>query len=147
MGFFKKREEKIQEFIESNINQYLEAENVKNFDKYVNDFLNLDKYKYSKTLFYNFGNYDLTPYSNESENGNFVFDIFMVFRNDAPENLRKEMLGTADAFYSLLHDDTGFNFGGAVDQINDVAVSFYNAADGDINLKIAAFTFSTGSEF
>lgn len=146
MGFFLNRETAIRNYIETNIGEYLEEELAKPFDAFINDFLDLDKYKHPKCLFYNFGNYDLSPNSNESESGNFVFDIFLVFRQDTPEALHQEMVQTVDAFYNMIRGDIGFNLGGAVDIINNISVDFYNAGEGNPNLKIAAITFNTTTE-
>lgn len=145
MFVFEEIEQKIRRYIEANLPVYLERENLDDMDNYVNDFLDFDKYKSKKTLFYNFGSYYITPYTNENERGQFSFDIFLAFRGNTAENLRADMLEYSSLFYEMFKN-SGFNFGGAVDLQMNTELYFYNAAEGNTNLKVAAFTFMTATE-
>lgn len=143
MGLFKERENAVINYIKDNLPNFLGDK--PDFDRYVNDYLNPDGYKDDKIFFFNFGSYDLEPFQTGADSGRFMFDVFMLFRNEEPEELHEQMLDYADAFYEMFKA-SNFNFGGAVDMGLEVNVNFYNAAQGNNNLKICVMTFTTASE-
>lgn len=138
---FREREQGIIQFVKDNFPTYSETD----FDAYINDFLDLERYQYNTELFFNFGSYFITPLTNESGAGSFSFDVFMVFRGDTPENLMEKMTDFADAFY-LMFKENGFNFGGVIDGTMETEVYFFNGAEGNTNTKICQMTFTTTSE-
>lgn len=138
---FKEREEGIINFVKEIFPNYSETD----FEAYVNDFIDLDKYKYDTMLFFNFGSYAITPLTNESGAGSFSFDIYMVFRNDESEVLKDRMTEFADAFFQMFKEN-GFNFGGVIDGTMETEIYFFNAAEGNPNTKICQMTFTTTSE-
>lgn len=142
---FREREEQITQFIQGTLPTYLEAEGLSDFNRYVNDFIDLDKYKDKTVFFYNFGSYDIVPLTNESGAGSFSFDVYMVFRGEAPETLHNKMLNYADVFYKMF-TESGFNFGGCVDGTMEIECYFYNAAEGFPGNKVCLMTFTTTSE-
>lgn len=145
MGVFSDTELAIRSYVQDNLPAVLTEFNQADFDKYINDCIDLDKYKYNTELFFNFGSYTIAPLTNESGAGAFAFDVFMVFRGGTPEALHEKMLKYADAFYELFVR-SGFNFGGAIDGTMEVAADFFNAAEGNVNTKVCTMTFSTTRE-
>lgn len=145
MGVFSDTETTIKTYVEDNLPAVLTEFDVSDFDKYVNDYIDLDRYKQKAVLFFNFGSYELSPLTNESAAGQFQFDVFMVFRGDTPENLHERMVKSGDAFYEMFAR-SGFNFGGAIDGTMNVMVNFFNAAEANVNTKVCSLTFTTVSE-
>ena len=138
---FAEREEKIMSFVRDNFSNYMGED----FDVYVNDYINIDAYKYDATLFFNFGSYSITPLTNESGAGAFSFDVYMVFQNAKSEVLKNRMTSFADAFFQMFKK-SGFNFGGATDGTMEIEIYFFNAAESNPNVKVCQMTFSTISE-
>lgn len=138
---FKEREEGIINYVKEMFPNYSEND----FDSYVNDFIDLDKYKYDTMLFFNFGSYYITPLTNESGAGSFSFDVYMVFRNEDSETLKDRMTEYADSFFKMFKE-SDFNFGGVIDGTMETEIYFFNAAGGNPNIKICQMTFTTTSE-
>lgn len=145
-GDFWEREFRIQFEICSNLPEELRKHGFNDCDAYINDFLDFDRYKFDTELFFNFGSYYIQPLTNESNGANFTFDLFLAFRGDTGDNLHEKMLAYADSVYNVFKA-SGFNFNGAVDGQVNTEVYFYNAAEGNVNMKVCAITFTTSSEY
>lgn len=145
-GAFWEREFRIQFELATKLPEELRKHGFNDFEAYINDFLDFDKYKFDTELFYNFGSYYIQPLTNESNGANFTFDIFMAFRGDTGENLHEKMLAYADSVFNVFRE-SGYNFNGAVDGQVNTEVYFYNAAEGNVNMKVCAITFTTSSEY
>ena len=79
---YKSQQNAIKTYIESHLPAILTAGNLTDFDAYIDDFLDLDKYTKSRQLFYNFSYYNYDYLSNESQSNEFEFTVYLVFRND-----------------------------------------------------------------
>lgn len=145
-GEFLEREFRIQFELETKLPEELRKHGFNDFEAYINDFLDFDRYKFDTELFYNFGSYYIQPLTNESNVANFTFDIFMAFRGDTGDNLHEKMLAYADSVFNVFRE-SGYNFNGAVDGQVNTEVYFYNAAEGNVNMKVCAITFTTSSEY
>lgn len=133
---FRTQQEQIKVYIESHLPGFLSAQNLGNFDAYIDDFLDFDKYTKSRQLFYNFGFYNFDDLSNESESEDFEFSVYMVFRNGKSTDLKNNMLDYASAFYKMF-DASGRNLDGIADMGIIQSVTFYPASEGNVNVKVA----------
>ena len=136
---FKSQQNAIKTYIESHLPAILTAGNLTDFDAYIDDFLDLDKYTKSRQLFYNFSYYNYDYLSNESQSNEFEFSVYLVFRNDKVALLRDNMLDYASAFYEMF-DESGCNLGGIADYGLIRTVEFFPAAEGHKDVKIAELT-------
>ena len=148
---YKEQQNRIKAYIQNNYPIAIESLNeLKNLElqpieAYIDDFLDLDLYGKSRQLFFNFGTYNYDYLSNDSEDEDFVFSIYLVFRKASVSTLRENMLDYATAFYKMF-DDSGRNFGGIADYGKIETVQFYPAAEGHPGVKIAELTIRLHSE-
>lgn len=133
---YRQHQDAIKAFIETNLPNALNEMGLKNLDAYIDDFLDFDKYTKSRQLFYDFGVYQNETLTNETKQEEFEFSIYLVFKQDKTENLKKNMLDYATAFYNMF-DDTGNNLGGIADYGEIPTVRFYSATAGDLKQKVA----------
>lgn len=141
---FLQHQEEIKAYIETVMPTILADAELDNYDDYIDDFLDLDKYAKKKQLFYNFNNYTFDYMSNESNVEDFDFSVYLVFRGDKVSNLRKQMLNYASAFYKMFEDDG--NLGGIADYGIIQTISFYPAAEGYEDVKVAEVSMRLHTE-
>jgi hypothetical protein len=134
VNFFSQQNE-IKDFIETNYKDYM-LDGLSPPQAYVDDFLDLDKYRQDFSLFFNFSSYTFERETNISENQETVLTVFLVVRNDDGDMLREKLLKYATSFYKFF-DDTDRNFGGLVDYGKIESLTFFNAAEGQKNVKVA----------
>ena len=139
------QQEKIKEYIKNNYPITLQSIGLEDMGDYIDDFLDLDTYKKSKQLFFDFSYYNYENLSNESETEHFQFSIYLVFRNGNKKDLKENMLKYATAFYKMF-DDSGRNLGGIADMGRIQTVEFYPYVEGSPNVKIAELTIHLYSE-
>lgn len=142
---FKTQQDAIKTYIESHLPDVLTEMNLSNIDAYIDDWLDLDKYKKSKQLFYAFGMYNFDNLSNESESEDFEFSVYLVFRNGKTENLRNMMLNYSTAFYKMF-DVSGCNLGGISDSGKIQSLGLYPMAEGHPDVKVAEITIRLYTE-
>lgn len=133
---FKNQQDAIKTYIETHLPDVLNDMGLSNFDDYIDDFIDLDLYKKSKQLFYNFNNYNFENLSNESETEDLEFSVYFAFRNNKPSELRNQMLNYSTAFYRMF-DESGRNLGGISDDGIIQTLSLYPSAEGYKDIKIA----------
>lgn len=136
---FKQHQEQIKTYIENNLPVVLTSAGLDNFDAYIDDFIDLDKYTKSKQLFYNFNYYNFDNLSNESNTEDFEFSVLLVFRKGNQTSLKDNMLNYASAFYKMF-EDSGKNLEGIADYGIIQTVNFYPFAEGYDQVKIAELT-------
>lgn len=132
---FLKKQNEIKEFIKSKFETYL-TEGLSAPSKYVDDFVDLDKYNQPSILFYNFSQYNFSDLSNESQNQEITFSVYFVCRGNNADTLKEKLLKYTACFYSFF-EETGRNFGGLIDYGNIDTVNFYEAAEGNTNIKVS----------
>lgn len=137
---FLNKEEQIKTFIETNFPTFVQSLELPAIDKFIDDYVDLDKYKYNNEVFYNFNGYHFEDLSNDSNSAQFDMTLYFALRGDTPANLREKMLGYATAFYSFF-DTYGDNFNGLFDFGTVTDVSFYNAAEGTPDCKVCSMSF------
>lgn len=142
---FKQQQDAIKTYIETNLKNTLQTRGLADFDRYIDDFVDLDKYTAKKQLFFNFGTYDFTNLSNESDSEDFEFSVYLVFRKDSTTNLRNNMLDYCSAFWEMF-DNSGNNLGGIADYGAIMTVDFYPAAEGNLDVKVAELTIQLHTE-
>lgn len=134
-GDFLQQQDAIEAFIKAEYKNYMIG-NLPPPDSYVDDFLDLDKYREDFTLFFDFVSLGFERETNSSENQETSLSVFLVLRNDTVEKLREKQLKHASAFYRFFYASGG-NFGGAADYGKIESVAFFNAAEGQRNVRIA----------
>lgn len=142
---FKSEQENIKSYVQQNFKAELTAEQLPDMDAYIDDFLDLDRYKKNAQLFYNFANYIFKDLSNESDTEDMQMSIYLVFKGDTPEKLKNKMLEYSAIFYRMF-EKSDSTFGGVADFGQIETVQFYNAAEGNPNLKISEFTIRLHTE-
>jgi hypothetical protein len=113
--------------------------------RYVNDFLDFDKYLDNFTVFFDFGLYNFNSVTNESERQEATVSVYLALRNDTAEKLKENILRCTAAFYQMF-DNSSVSFEGVVDYGKIESIAFYDAVEGHKNLKVAEITFSLTSE-
>lgn len=132
---FIKQQKLIKENIIENFPKILEEINVENFGEFTTDFLDFDKHTKSKTFFFDFSNYTFDSFSNESNVQNIEVHFYMAFRNKTSELLNEEMLLYTSAFYEFFERNNS-SFSGAVDFAKIEEISFFQAVEGNTNVKL-----------
>lgn len=142
---FKQHQADIKNYIESNLPSVLQECNLADFDSYIDDFIDLDKYTKSKQLFYSFDYYNYEDISNESNVEDFTFSVLLVFRKGKDSELKENMLNYASAFYRMF-ELSGNNMKGVADYGIIQNVQFYPFAEGYPEVKIAELTIHLYTE-
>jgi hypothetical protein len=132
---FLRQQDEIEGFIESNYRNYM-IDNLPPPQAYVDDYLDLDKYRQDFSMFFNFGSYGFERETNVSENQETLLAVFLVVRNDDTGKLREKLLKYTTSFYRFF-DEAGGNFDGLVDYGKIESITFFNAAEGQKNVKVA----------
>lgn len=142
---FKSQQDAIKEYIESNLPIVLQEMNLPDLDLYIDDFIDFDRYKKSKQLFYDFGMYNFDNLSNESETEEFTFSIYLTFRSSNPSTLKEQMLNYSTAFYKMF-DDSGRNLGGIADIGIIETITMFPMAEGYPDIKVAELSIKLITE-
>lgn len=142
---FEQYQNEIKNAVQTNLGIKLQELNLADFDRYVDDYVDLDKYTNAKTLFFDFVGYNFEDLSNESNVEDFEFSVYMAFRKDTQSNLKKNMLKYSSAFYQMF-GETGNNLGGVSDYGIITQVQFYDTAEGNPDIKVAHLTVHLFSE-
>lgn len=142
---FEQRQAEIKAYIKTNLPIVLTEMQLADFDEYIDDFLDLDKYQKSKQLFFNFGSYTYDHLSNESENEELTLNIYLVFQKAKSSELVSRMKKYTTALIEMFKR-SGNNFDGLVDIGIFENVSFFLAAEGTTDVKIADVQFKLTTE-
>lgn len=131
--------DKIKTYVADTLPDYLEAAELKNFDGYIDDFIDLDKYKQKTLLFFDFEDMTFRELSLGSLEVEQTMHIYIVLRGQSADNLRALLRKYTTAFYTFFYDPdkSERRFSGIIDNglINDVI--FFDAALGNENIKVA----------
>ena len=138
-------QKKIVDFVEANYASFLPP-GLDAPTLYVDDFMDLDKFKGKVTVFFSFPDYTFTNLTNESEESKIDMSILIVVRNDTSENLKSKMLQYTTAMYKMF-DESRRSFGGLVDFGNVESINFYQACEGNTSVKVAELAFKLTKEF
>ena len=149
-------EDKVKEYIENTFPAYLGE--LAAVDEYTDDFIDLDKHRKAVTVFYDFASYSFDELSNMSRDETCELHVFFALRGAKEADLRDNARKYASAFYNFFYDDgdsdsgvtveeyCNRNFAGLVDTGIVQTVAFYDAAEGNTNIKIAELTLSLKME-
>ena len=138
MDFFE-LEENISNHIKKEFSEYLEAKQLSK-PIFVNDNIDLDKYKSNLTVFFDFASFKFDNLSNESQLAKITLDLYFVRRNGTVEKLKKELCNYISKFYAWFYDDR--TLGGIVDFGTIEEINNYDAASGDKGIKISQITIT-----
>lgn len=138
MNFFD-LQKNIEKYIEENFTKYLDKNKLKT-PVYIDDFLDLDKYKNSFAVFFDFATYNFENLSNESMKSNLTLDIYFVRRNGADKALKQDLMNYVSKFYSFFYQDRAL--GGLVDFGTLTEINNYDAVQGDKGIKITQITLN-----
>lgn len=142
---FLDQQEKIQEYIKKNYRIVLSELNLEDVNDYIDDYLDFDKYTKAKILFFDFGKYKFNSLSNESNEEEFEFKIYIAFRNGKAKDLKSLMLKYTAAFYEMFERSDG-NFNGVADFGVIEDITFYNATEANINIKLSEISIKLKTE-
>lgn len=142
---FLKQQNEIKNYIATNLPIVLAEAELNNFDAYIDDYIDLDLYQKQKQLFYSFGSYNYENLSNESNSENLQFSVYLIFQDNLGSISKELMLKYAAAFYEMF-SRSGNNFNGIGDYGKIDTVDFYNAAEGNQDIKAAEITISLYTE-
>jgi hypothetical protein len=96
---------------------------------------------YDNALFFQFDDYGYEELTNQSRLETCNMRIFIVVRNGIEKDLHERLRDYATAFYTMFEESV-YNFGGAVDTGMITAVGFYDAVEGNKNIKLCEITLS-----
>ncbi|EMB20700.1 hypothetical protein HMPREF9723_02160 [Treponema denticola OTK] len=142
---FLDQQEKIQEYIKKNYKIVLSELSLEDVNDYIDDYLDFDKYTKAKILFFDFGKYKFNSLSNESNEEEFEFKIYIAFRNGKAKDLKSLMLKYTAAFYEMF-ERSGGNFNGVADFGVIEDITFYNATEANINIKLSEISIKLKTE-
>lgn len=134
---FYELEENITKYIEDNFTSYLQEANLTK-PAYVKDVIDLDKYKYSFTIFFDYASFKFENLSNESHKASVSLDLYFVRRNGIPEALKRDLLNYVSKFYKWFYNN--ISLGGIIDYGTITELNNYDAASGDKGIKITQIT-------
>ena len=100
--------------------------------------MDLDKYKYDNSFFFDFDNFNFEALSNVSSTNTITMHIYIVCRNGVPSILKERMLNYASTLYDFIQENP--TFGGAVDLSSVESIEFFDNVSGDNTIKIASLT-------
>lgn len=142
---FEAQQNAIKNYIETNLPLVLAEAELPDFDAYIDDFIDLDEYQKPKQLFYSFGSYNYDDLSNESNSETLQFSVYLCFMDNTRALIKEQMLKYSAAFYEMFAR-SGNNFKGIADYGKIDTVDFYNAAEGNEDIKVAEITFTLITE-
>lgn len=142
---FLDQQEKIQDYVKKNYKIVLSELNLEDVNDYIDDYLDFDKYTKAKILFFDFGKYKFNSLSNESNEEEFEFKIYIAFRNAKAKDLKNLMLKYTAAFYEMFERSSG-NFNGVADFGVIEDITFYNATEANINIKLSEISIKLKTE-
>lgn len=132
---FSEKESAVKSFVENNLPPYLEGAGVGGA-VFVDDFPDFDKYKSPAVIFYDFESYSFGELTNESNSARANVSLIVALRGSPPAELRERLRNACTAVYKM-SEDTGGNFGGIYDFGKITQISFFNAVNGNVALKVA----------
>lgn len=138
---FIETEKQITGFIEKTFPDYLRPELEK--PKFINDFLDLDKYKASNQIFYEFSSWNFDYLQTHAQNGKLEINIFIVCRNG--KNLKEKCLNYATDFFRFF-EETGKNFGGIADFGKINSLTMFDAVEGNPEIKLVELNIELNLE-
>ncbi len=138
MDFFE-LQQKIENYIKENFSAYLEDKELSK-PSFVSDYLDLDKYKNSFTIFFDFDSYNFEELSNESMKANLSLDLYFVARNGTSATLKKNLMNYVSKFYSFFYSERSLC--GIVDFGTITEINNYDAVQGDKGIKISQITLN-----
>lgn len=142
---YKELHKRTKEYIEEHLPEVLEEMELRNLDAYIDDYVDLDAYRKPRQLFYQFNAYNFEPLSNESNNAECTFSIFLTFIGQKSSDLSDVMLVYTMAL-EMMFAKSGNSFEGLYDYGIIESTQFYQAAEGDKNKKVAEITFRMNIE-
>lgn len=142
---FTKEQDKIKDYIEHNLNTYLINNGVEPIDAFIDDFIDLDKFKKKNQLFYNFEKYNFSTLSSNSNKQTLEFSVFLACRGASNTELKVKVGKQASVFYEMF-EDSGTSLGGIADDGEITGVTFYYRAEGSVNIKVAEINITLSSE-
>jgi hypothetical protein len=134
---YQNKEDEIVEFVKNNFNEFTE----KPINHFLNEYLDLDQYKYDSSLWFSFDDYNYQELTNQSRLETCNLRVFVVVRNDKENELHTKLRGYASSFYNMFENSV-YNFGGVVDMGLITGVNFYDAVEGDKSKKLAELTMT-----
>lgn len=129
-------------YIKNNLPDYIAAANLSKIENYIDDVIDLDRYRERIAIFFDFTEYHFEPLTLDSREVTNLFHIYLILRNDTPENLKKNLRLYTTYIYNFYYaNDLNRTFGGLIDLgiIQDVEI--FTAFAGNVNIKIVDFTF------
>lgn len=138
---FSQIEKQITDFISENFPAFLRDGLEK--PKFINDFLDLDKYKFSNTVFFEFNSWNFDYLQTHEQNGKLDFNLFIVCRND--KNLKEKCLNYATDFYRFF-EETGKNLNGLADFGKINYLTMFDAFEGNPEIKVTELTITLNLE-
>lgn len=142
---FLNQQEKIKKYIKENYKLVLSELSLEDVNEYIDDYLDFNKYTKAKQLFFDFGKYKFNSLSNESNEEEFEFKIYIAFKNGKAKDLKSLMLKYTAAFYEMF-ERSGGNFKGISDFGSIEDVTFYNATEANINIKLSEISVKLKTE-
>jgi hypothetical protein len=141
---FLEQQNRIEQFIKDNYKNYLEEYNISE-PEVTTDFIDLDRFKNSFTLFIDFSkmNFGSSFDDDCSDAEKLQVSIFLVLRNDTSKNLRDRLLNASSAFYSMIKADN--DFGVALSTtVNDL--NYFNYVEGTKYIMMGEFSLTLNIE-
>jgi hypothetical protein len=114
-------------------------------EHFINEFMDLDHYVYDNALFFQFDNYAYEELSNQSRLETCNMRIFIVVRNGIEKELHERLRDYATAFYTMFENSV-YSLGGIVDIGIITDVNFYDAVEGNKNIKLCEITMALSKE-
>ena len=103
----------------------------------------MDKYKNSKLVFIDFGHYHFDNLTLNTQDMEFPFKFYIVLRGNTALNLKDVLLDYVGCFYNFFYSEScNRSFDGLIDIGLITDVDIYNAAFGNVNIKVAEFTIN-----
>jgi hypothetical protein len=137
---YRLKENEIVEYVEHNFNGHV-PEDGKPVEHFINEFLDFDHYVYDNALFFQFDISGYEELTNQSKLETCNMRIFIVVRNDLEKALHERLRDYATAFYALFESSV-YGFEGIVDTGMITNVNFFDAVEGNKNIKLCEITLS-----
>ena len=134
------QEKKIEDKIKEKYTAYLTEKNYAAPDEWVDDApLDMDKYKKSFTVYFDFGKNTFSKLSNISDRQDIELTIYIVVRNSKDSELKDKNLNYVSCLYDCLQNCNGLD--GAVDlltieNINNYRDETLRASSLDVTLSV-----------
>lgn len=134
-------------YFQNNLPAKVTAAGLDNIEDYVNDFIDLDKYRHNAMIFFDFSEYHFENLSLDSRNATCNFDLYLILRNKTPTELQTDLLNYTDCIYNFYYENSqNQTFGGLVDVGIIQDVELFSAFAGNNNIKLVDFTFKLDLE-